>query len=81
MGKRMFGDVFDSSFPDNGIHVYRSHSEIIQRLLDEDRLLVLNVKEGWAPLYSSLGLKIAKDAGLFPRVNKVKAVVDRVLAK
>ncbi|RMY11645.1 hypothetical protein D0868_03028 [Hortaea werneckii] len=81
MGKRMFGDVFDSSFPDNGIHVHRSHSEIIKRLVDGDRLLVLNVKEGWALLYSSLGLEIAKDAGPFPRVVEDKAVVDRVLVK
>ncbi|KAI7280099.1 hypothetical protein KC343_g1809 [Hortaea werneckii] len=81
MGKRMFGDVFDGSFPANGIDVYRSHSEIIQRLVDEDRLLVFNVKEGWTPLCNFLGLELPKDAGPFPRVNEGQAVVDKVLAK
>ena len=56
--------IFDRAFPgdvddkDYVLGVYRSHIETVQRSVSEARLLVYDVKQGWAPLCEFLGVDV-----------------------
>ncbi|KAI9723164.1 MAG: hypothetical protein M1828_004267 [Chrysothrix sp. TS-e1954] len=51
----------------NGVQFYKEHAEEVQRVVPKERLLVMNVKEGWDPLCRFLGVE--KPGWEFPRVN------------
>lgn len=52
-----------------------NHNEMVKSLVPPDKLLVMELKEGWAPLARFLGRPVPDDP--FPRANDAEAV-DRV---
>jgi len=61
----VFGGNFNSSV--HCISVYKKHNEEVKRTIPPDRLLVMEVAEGWKPLCEFLRLPIP-DAP-FPKIN------------
>ena len=51
----------------NGIKFYNEYNAEIQRLVPKEKLLIFNVKQGWAPLASFLDHEVPKYP--FPRIN------------
>lgn len=58
--------------------ILQAHNDLVRRLVPSDRLLVLNLGDGWEPLCRFLGKPIPNEP--FPRVNDA-AAADRVAAK
>ena len=81
---------FDGRFEDkdHAIGVFNRHNEEVQRTVPPDRLLVYEVKEGWGPLCSFLGVPIPEgkpfphlnDAEEFRSLVRRQAVVMRAVA-
>lgn len=61
--------VFDGRADDPGYakHVFRAHEATVRQAIASERLLVFDVREGWAPLCGFLGVPIP--TGPFPRLN------------
>ncbi|CAK4479660.1 unnamed protein product [Aphanomyces euteiches] len=59
--------MFHGQFPDNGIQVYNEWNARVQAETPPDRLLILNVKDGWRPLCEFLGIPVID--GPFPHAN------------
>ncbi|CAK1360307.1 uncharacterized protein RHO25_003616 [Cercospora beticola] len=55
---------------EDSVKYYTSYNEEIQRLVPKERLLVMNVKEGWKPLCDFLD--VAKPEWAFPQVNSTE---------
>ena len=53
--------------PENGIKFYNDYNAEIQRIVPKEKLLVMNVKEGWNPLCSFLGEEVPEWD--FPKIN------------
>ncbi|KAJ9507525.1 hypothetical protein QJQ45_006535 [Haematococcus lacustris] len=51
-----------------GLQLHDAFLEEVQRVVPADRLLVFNVKQGWAPLCAFLGVPVPDDKP-FPRLN------------
>ena len=76
-------------FFDNRIHdrdhmigAFNRHNEAVKREIAKDRLLVFDVKEGWAPLCAFLGKTIPAEP--FPRVNskeEMRPMLEAMAAK
>jgi hypothetical protein len=49
---------------------FTAHTEEVKRVISSERLLVYEVKQGWAPLCAFLGVPVPD--GDFPRVNDAK---------
>eukprot|EP01084_Bolivina_argentea_P025072 46651_1 len=62
--------VFDGRFPEKerSINIYLQHIENVKKIVPNDKLLIMNVKEGWPPLCHFLNKDIPKDIP-FPRGN------------
>jgi hypothetical protein len=62
-------DTFSDRFEDkaHAIAVFQRHTENVRANIDPKRLLVYEVKEGWAPLCRFLG--VPQPAEPFPRLN------------
>ncbi|KAJ3531882.1 hypothetical protein NM208_g8680 [Fusarium decemcellulare] len=52
---------------------YHRHMEWLKENVPEDRLVFLDVKDGWEPLCKALDLPVPKDVP-FPRINDSKAI-------
>ena len=52
--------------------VFARHVEAVQETIAPDRLLIFNVKEGWEPLCTFLGVPVPEDEP-FPHVNDTAA--------
>lgn len=66
---------------DDEAHVrkeFEAHIAEVERVVPPERLLVLDVKQGWAPLCSFLGVPIPSEP--FPRVNDTAEFKRRVTA-
>jgi Sulfotransferase domain len=63
-----------SNMPQLGKQSYLEHIEKIKALVSPERLLVFNVKDGWAPLCEFLDLPVPETP--FPRVNDSKAWLE-----
>jgi hypothetical protein len=65
-------DTFDGRFGDRdyAMGVFERHNEEVLRRVPPQRLLVFDVREGWAPLCGFLGVE-APD-GPFPRLNEAR---------
>ncbi|GFH09588.1 uncharacterized protein HaLaN_04764 [Haematococcus lacustris] len=50
------------------VKVFEGWNAEVQRVVPPDRLLVFNVKQGWAPLCAFLGVPVPDDKS-FPNVN------------
>ena len=68
--------IFDRVFPGNTddkdyvLGVFRSHIETVQQSVSAPRLLVYDVKQGWAPLCEFLGVVVPKQE--FPHRNATR---------
>lgn len=58
------------------ISAFNAHNEAVKALIPPERLLVYQVKEGWAPLCAYLGLPVPDEE--FPRTNDRSEFWDRV---
>jgi Sulfotransferase domain len=65
-------DTFDGRFEDRAyaMEVFECHNETVRRRVPPERLLVFDVREGWAPLCDFLGIE-APDVP-FPRLNEAR---------
>src|SRR5918993_3323402 len=72
-------DTFDGRFEDRdyAIEVFERHNEAVQRHVPPERLLVFDVREGWAPLCDFLGVEVPDDP--FPRLNEASEMRRRLL--
>ena len=71
-----FGGRLDD--PEHMLAVYRAHNEEVRRTIAPDRLLVLDVAEGWTPLCAFLEVPVP--ATPFPRTNSTQEFQERVAA-
>jgi len=70
MGTVIVRDGVFGGEPENrarAIETFRAHRETVKRTIAPDRLLVFDVREGWEPLATFLGVEVPK--GDFPRLN------------
>lgn len=80
MGGSLVGSgVFDgrADDPDYAKHVFRAHEATVRQAIAAERLLVFDVREGWAPLCGFLGAPVP--TGPFPRLNdtaQFRALID-----
>lgn len=71
-----FGPGLDAADLERG---FEAHTIKVKAAIPQDRLLVFDVKEGWAPLCAFLG--VAKPGTPFPRTNDRVEFWDRVKSK
>ncbi|MBA3943841.1 MAG: sulfotransferase family protein [Herpetosiphonaceae bacterium] len=69
VNKIVWQDTFDDRFEDKAyaISVFNRHIEAVKRNVPAEKLLVYNVKEGWAPLCAFLGVPVPDQP--FPHLN------------
>lgn len=67
--KAILGETFDNRFEDkaHAIEVFKRHNQEVRDTIDPARLLVFDVREGWAPLCRFLEVPIPDEP--FPRLN------------
>lgn len=67
--KAILADTFDNRFEDeaHAIEVFKRHNQEVRDAIDRARLLVFDVREGWAPLCRFLEVPIPDEP--FPRLN------------
>lgn len=78
---KRFEDLCYNHYMFNGMHengkqFYENHYDEVRKALQQERLLVFNVKEGWGPLCAFLG-KPVPDWD-FPRKNERKAFIATI---
>ncbi len=71
--------TFDGRFGDrdHAIAVFERRNEAVRRRVPPERLLVFDVREGWAPLCDFLGVDVPD--GPFPRLNEAREMRRRLL--
>jgi sulfotransferase family protein len=67
--KAVLAETFDNRFEDkaHAIEVFKRHNQAVRDAIDPARLLVFDVREGWAPLCRFLDVPIPDEP--FPRLN------------
>jgi hypothetical protein len=67
--KAILAETFDNRFEDkaHAIEVFERHNQEVRDAIDSERLLVFDVREGWAPLCRFLEAPIPDEP--FPRLN------------
>ena len=72
-------DTFDGRFEDRAyaMEVFERHNEAVRRRVPPERLLVFDVREGWAPLCYFLGVEAPDEP--FPRLNEAREMRRRLL--
>jgi hypothetical protein len=72
-------DTFDGRFEDRAyaMEVFERHNEAVRRRVPPERLLVFDVREGWAPLCDFLGVEAPGEP--FPRLNEAREMRRRLL--
>jgi hypothetical protein len=72
-------DTFQGRFRDRdyAMGVFERHNEAVRRHVPPERLLVLDVREGWAPLCDFLGVEAPDEP--FPRLNEASQMRRRLL--
>jgi len=67
--KAILGETFDNRFEDKAyaLEVFRRHTQEVRDAIAPERLLVFDVREGWAPLCRFLDVAIPDEP--FPRLN------------
>jgi sulfotransferase family protein len=68
--KLIWEDTFNNRFEDRAyaIGVYEQHNERVKTSVPAHRLLVFDVKQGWEPLCTFMGIEVPKDTP-FPHLN------------
>ena len=79
--KAILTETFDNRFEDKAytIEVFKRHTQEVRDTIDPARLLVFDVKEGWAPLCRFLEVPIPDEP--FPRLNdtaSTQAIIQRL---
>jgi sulfotransferase family protein len=79
--KAILTETFDNRFEDkaHAIEVFKRHTQEVLDTIDPARLLVFDVKEGWAPLCRFLEVPIPDEP--FPRLNDTattQAMIQRM---
>jgi hypothetical protein len=79
--KAILTETFDNRFEDkaHAIEVFERHTQEVRDTIDPARLLVFDVKEGWAPLCRFLEVPIPDEP--FPRLNdtaSTQAMIQRM---
>ena len=67
MTNALVDDYYDGTR--KGVKWYEEYCEAVKKAVPEERLLVMNVKEGWEPLCAFLGKE--RPWWEFPRVNTI----------
>jgi len=72
-------DTFDGRFEDRAyaIELFERHNEAVRRRVPPERLLVFDVREGWAPLCEFLGVEVPEEP--FPHLNEASQMRRRLL--
>jgi hypothetical protein len=67
--KAILGETFDNRFEDraHAIDIFNRHTQEVRDAIDPARLLMFDVREGWAPLCRFLDVPIPDEP--FPRLN------------
>lgn len=78
--KLIWQDLFSGRFEDKAyaLKTFERYNEEVKRTVPEDRLLVFDVKEGWAPLCAFLGVAVPERP--FPHVND-RAQMQRMIRR
>ena len=68
--KMIVADTFGNRFEDRAfaLRTFRRHTDEVRDAIDASRLLVFDVRDGWAPLCELLGVPIPEEP--FPRMNE-----------
>jgi hypothetical protein len=79
--KAILNDTFDDRFEDkaHALDVFKRHNQEVRDTIDAKRLLVFDVREGWAPLCKFLEVPVPAEA--FPRLNdtaSTQALIQRM---
>jgi hypothetical protein len=79
--KAILLETFDNRFEDkaHAIEVFKRHTQEVRDAIAPDRLLVFDVREGWAPLCRFLEVPVPSDP--FPRLNdtaSTQAMIHRM---
>ena len=79
--KAILEETFDNRFEDkaHAIEIFNRHTQEVRDTIDPARLLVFDVKEGWAPLCRFLEVPIPDEP--FPRLNDTattQAMIQRM---
>lgn len=79
--KAILAETFDNRFEDKAhtIEVFKRHNQEVRDAIDPARLLVFDVREGWAPLCRFLEVPIPDEP--FPRLNdtaSTQAMIQRM---
>ncbi len=71
--------TFDGRFEDReyAMEVFERHNEAVRRRVPKERLLVFDVREGWAPLCDFFGVEVPEAP--FPRLNEARQMRRRLL--
>jgi hypothetical protein len=71
--------IFEGRFEDraSAMEVFERHNEAVRRRVPQERLLVFDVREGWAPLCAFLGVEAPDEP--FPRLNEARQMRRRLL--
>jgi Sulfotransferase domain len=71
--------TFGGRFEDRGyaMELFERHNEAVRLRVPPERLLVLDVREGWAPLCDFLGVEAPDEP--FPRLNEAHQMQRRLL--
>ena len=59
------------------MEVFERHNEAVGRRVPPERLLVFDVREGWAPLCDFLGVDVPEEP--FPHLNETREMRRRLL--
>ena len=72
-------NTFDGRFEDKtyAMEVFEANNEMVRRRVSLERLLVFDVREGWAPLCEFLGVEVPNKP--FPRLNETREMRRRLL--
>jgi len=79
--KAILAETFDNRFEDKPytIEVFKRHNQEVRDTIDPARLLMFDVREGWAPLCRFLEVPIPDEP--FPRLNdtaSTQAMIQRM---
>ncbi len=72
-------DTFEGRFEEesHAIETFRRHNEEVRRRVPPERLLVYDVREGWAPLCAFLGVEVPNEP--FPHLNDTREMRRRLI--
>ena len=75
---KIWDGFFKGNFISNGKQVYQDHHDSIRRIVDKEKLLIYDVRDGWEPLCGFLGQNVPQAP--FPSGNNVECFQKRMEA-